>query len=120
MTKQSDSAIQTILIQKKASLETRIAELRLDDPFLDPDHVTDNAAVDTDVREQIGHDTIEASIASMQKQLDQVESALKRTFDNTYGACVNCGKMISQERLNLIPEAEHCIECHSKGFTSSL
>lgn len=102
---------------KKTELEGRIADLGKDDPFLDPDHVNDNA-VDTDVRDQIGHDTIEATVASLSKELELVEGALKRTFDGGYGLCLICNDPISQARLDLIPEAEHCIECHGKIFTS--
>ncbi|OGK16268.1 hypothetical protein A2690_02680 [Candidatus Roizmanbacteria bacterium RIFCSPHIGHO2_01_FULL_39_12b] len=110
--------IQKKLNNKQEKLEHQIKELKKDDPFNDIDHVNDNAAVDTDVREQIGHDTIEATIAGLKKQLTQVEEALKRTFDGIYGLCVNCGKPIGKQRLELIPEAEHCIECHGRLTTS--
>lgn len=109
--------IQTRLQAKKKSLEERIHEIGLDDPFLNPDHVNDNA-VDTDVRDQIGHDTVQAKVLTLTKELGLVEGALKRSFEGKYGICVNCQKPIDQARLDLIPEAEHCIECHGKIFTS--
>jgi RNA polymerase-binding transcription factor len=43
--------------------------------------------------------------------LEAIEAALKRIEDGTYGACVNCGKPIAEERLAAIPWATHCIDC---------
>ena len=55
--------------ERRKSL-SQIEELKKDDPFADPDHASDNAAVDTDVREQVGHDTIEAQVKDMQKRVE--------------------------------------------------
>ena len=53
----------------RVNTEKQIADLRKEDPFLDPDHAIDNAAVDTDVREQAGHDTIEAQIKDLTRNI---------------------------------------------------
>jgi len=118
--KQELLELQKSLNIRKKKLESQIQELGREDPFLDPDHVTDNAAIDTDVREQIGHDTIQATVDSLKREFEKVEGALKRTFDGTYGLCTNCGKPIDKERLNLLPSAEHCIKCHGQIFTKTL
>lgn len=99
------------LKQEKKKLEKRINELKKDDPFSDPDRVNDNAAVDTDVREQIGHETIEAQILSLQKTLKEVEKAIIKIKKGTYGVCENCQKPIPLARLEIIPYARYCIEC---------
>ncbi|HEX9093878.1 MAG TPA: TraR/DksA C4-type zinc finger protein, partial [Coriobacteriia bacterium] len=41
----------------------------------------------------------------------QVERALKRVDDGTYGKCLRCGKAIPIERLEAMPAAELCIAC---------
>ena len=59
----------------------QIELLKKDDPFADPDHASDNAAVDTDVREQVGHDTIEAEIKDMKKRVVDIDNALKKIIE---------------------------------------
>jgi len=109
-----------VLEQKKRLEEERrknlnqIEVLKKDDPFADPDHASDNAAVDTDVREQVGHDTIEAEIKDMQKRVGEIDSALKKINKNQYGYCERCKKPILEARLKLIPEASFCIDCEKR------
>ena len=43
--------------------------------------------------------------------LTEIEGALKRIEEGTYGVCVNCGKPIAEERLAAIPWATYCIDC---------
>lgn len=92
----------------------QIEELKKDDPFADPDHALDNAAVDTDVREQVGHETIEAQINALKKKLQNIEIALKKIVKGTYDICERCQEIIPQARLRLIPEARFCIDCEKK------
>lgn len=102
------------LIREEAETVERIEELKADDPFLNPDHANDNAAVDTDVREQMGHDTIEAQVTSLERKLEFIRSAFKKLQKETYGLCENCKNPIAVERLKLIPEARYCIDCERK------
>lgn len=88
--------------------------MKKDDPFADPDHASDNAAVDTDVREQVGHDTIEAQIKDTEKRIIQIDAALRKISKGQYGKCDSCGKEIPQPRLKLIPEAAFCIDCEKR------
>lgn len=101
---------QKLILEEKETIE-RITQLKADDPFLNPDHANDNAAVDTDVREQMGHDTIEAQVLSLEKKLGFIRAAFKKITNNTFGICENCKKPIMTARLKLIPEARYCIEC---------
>ena len=43
--------------------------------------------------------------------LSEIEGALKRIEEGTYGTCVNCGKPIAEDRLVAIPWATYCIDC---------
>ena len=40
----------------------------------------------------------------------EVEAALRRIEDGTYGTCVVCGKPVAEERLEAVPWATLCIE----------
>lgn len=99
---------------EKEKLAKQIENLKKDDPFADPDHATDNAAVDTDVREQVGHETIQAEVKDLQKRFDDAEIALKKISRGTYGMCEKCGEIIPLARLELIPEARFCVQCENK------
>jgi len=43
--------------------------------------------------------------------LGDIDVALKRVEDGTYGMCSNCGRQIAEERLEARPWATLCIEC---------
>jgi DnaK suppressor protein len=43
--------------------------------------------------------------------LQEVDAALKRIDDGSYGVCAECGKPISEGRLEARPYAVLCIEC---------
>jgi RNA polymerase-binding transcription factor DksA len=43
--------------------------------------------------------------------LDDIEAAVARIDDRTYGACESCGRPIPFERLEAIPHARHCVAC---------
>lgn len=102
------------LEKEKNRIILQIEELKAEDPFADPEHASDNAAVDTDVREQVGHDTIEAEVNDLKKRVEDIEVALKKIVKNIYGICERCKKAIPQARLKLIPEAAYDIDCERK------
>ncbi len=47
-------------------------------------------------------------------ELSDVEAALVRADDGSYGTCVDCGEQIGWPRLNAQPTAERCIACQEK------
>ena len=47
--------------------------------------------------------------------LDQVEAALDRIDDGSYGRCEDCGQDIARERLDAIPYASLCIRCEERA-----
>ena len=99
------------LEEERARLTRQIADLKAGDPFADPDHASDNAAIDTDVREQIGHETVEAEIKDFERRARNVEIALEKIEKGNYGVCERCGKPIPKPRLQLVPEARYCVDC---------
>ncbi len=50
-------------------------------------------------------------IDSLVKRLAEVDAALGRIADGTYGRCMSCGKEIGAARLEHRPESVHCIDC---------
>jgi DnaK suppressor protein len=49
-----------------------------------------------------------------QLHLVQIEARLRRIEAGTFGLCQTCGKPIAPERLEALPWATDCIDCHSK------
>lgn len=44
----------------------------------------------------------------------EINRALQRFADNTYGVCEECGDDIPEGRLLALPFARHCVECQSQ------
>jgi DnaK suppressor protein len=44
------------------------------------------------------------------RRAQQIEAAIHRIGDGTYGECTDCGQQIELERLKAVPWAERCIE----------
>lgn len=56
----------------------------------------------------------EALAAKLQETLDEVEAALTKIENGTYGTCEQCGKEIAPARLEAKPGARLCIDCASR------
>lgn len=46
-----------------------------------------------------------------QHYLAEVEAALRRLEDGTYGCCLGCERLIPRRRLELVPWAAYCVPC---------
>jgi RNA polymerase-binding protein DksA len=49
--------------------------------------------------------------------LTEIEAALKRIDDGTYGTCRTCGRPIGEERLEAMPHTTKCIDCKRREET---
>lgn len=69
------------------------------------------------------HDTGEEAVADLLSDLDiaeidrhvkelhDIEAALERIREASYGACIDCGGEIDYARLSAYPTAKRCLEC---------
>ncbi len=48
--------------------------------------------------------------ARTQKYVTQLENAIIRIKNGTYGLCIDTGKLIPKERLAIVPHTQHSIE----------
>ena len=44
-------------------------------------------------------------------RLEEIQAALDRLDDGSYGSCLGCGLEIPQPRLDVLPAARMCREC---------
>jgi len=47
------------------------------------------------------------------REIEEIDAALRRIEDGTYGSCVDCGAHIGMARLKAMPAASLCIRCAS-------
>ena len=63
----------------------------------------------------VGSETFEREkdlsiLEQVEAELADVEHALRRLDDGTYGTCEACGKVIDGDRLEALPAASFCLE----------
>ena len=49
------------------------------------------------------------------RKLAQIDDAIDRIEENTYGLCEECGVKIPKARLKVLPFAIYCVECQEKN-----
>lgn len=58
--------------------------------------------------------SVALDLATRQSQLIQdIDDALSRIENGTYGQCVRCGKPLDEERLKAMPTAKYSPECQA-------
>lgn len=102
------------LSDKLSTLESKKKKLQKTDPFGDSARLNDNAAIDSDAAEQVGHMQASAFRHTYDKAMIQIRKALARIKIGKYGVCENCGQMIDTDRLMVMPEMTLCVNCEKK------
>src|SRR5438876_4513250 len=65
-----------------------------------------------DVAFEAGSDEMASHLAELDsRELDQIERALHRLKQGTYGVCESCAQKIPVGRLNALPYSTLCIDC---------
>lgn len=78
------------------------------DPLLDSGGLAGHEADDADALAD--YDREQAIVRNSRAILAQVNAALDRLNNGTYGTCARCGKEINPRRLEELPYALYCIE----------
>lgn len=55
-----------------------------------------------------------ATINGEAEHLCEIESAIQRCQDRTYGICLDCRKLIPLARLEVVPATSWCVACQPK------
>ena len=102
------------LADERSQTQARLASLTGDhdaivaaslDTNADDEHDPEGATIAFE-RSQIG-----ALVRQVRGHLADVDAALVRVDDGTYGVCERCGSAISEARLEALPAARLCIAC---------
>jgi YteA family regulatory protein len=105
--------------------ETLLEERRRVEAALQNLHDENSGTLSEDAGEETAYDNHLADTATetYDRELDytleensehvlaEIDAALERIENGTYGTCTNCGEQIPEERLEALPWATLCIEC---------
>src|SRR4051794_13774717 len=99
MSEVTSVAARDLLEAERDSLRAALADLS------GPDYVA-NLADTSQVTAERGE--ADALASTLQESLDEVERALGKLDDGTYGKCEVCGEEIAANRLEAMPAARYC------------
>ncbi len=115
----SDLARQ-LLAEEQARLEgvrAGFADEHLSDES-ETDSIAELSALDQH-QADVGTETFEREkdlsiLERVESELVDIEYAMRRLDDGTYGTCEACGKPIDEARLEAMPATRYCIQCASR------
>ncbi len=98
------------LIQLKAELQARVS--RTHKHIYEKDQPV-SANFNEQIKETENDGLVMALEAEGLEEIAQIDRALSRIEDGSFGQCQNCGKAIDEARLQAIPYTSSCIACAS-------
>jgi DnaK suppressor protein len=101
--------LRSLLEEERDALRARLSELGSGATGGDYDS---NFADSSQVTAERGE--VEALAAKLRETLVEVEHAIGKLDDATFGTCESCAKPIGAPRLEAKPAARYCIDCASK------
>jgi DnaK suppressor protein len=102
---------QQLLIKREAIMKQSKEDLRNCIGNQDKTQVGD----EMDLAATISREHFQASISkNHRKALQDIDRALMRIHDGSYGICVDCEEEIFPKRLNAFPLAKRCRECQEE------
>jgi RNA polymerase-binding transcription factor len=116
VTSTGTSEFRTLLEQERKRIADAIAYLHEESPRNIADELGELAGRGTDnhlgdmATITFDRELDEGLEEGAQQTLDQIDGALARLDDGTYGICGRCGKPIGEERLRARPWATLCID----------
>jgi RNA polymerase-binding protein DksA len=108
-----------LLVAERERVQHALQFLHADSPGSITDETGEETTVDNHLADTatVTHDReVDYTLEENSEQvLAEIDAALQRIEDGTYGICTNCGKQISEERLEARPWATLCIDCARKA-----
>jgi len=100
--------MQAALMQQQTELRTSIEFYRGDL------HVEKNADPMDQITAEANREESSSAINRKLASLHEVEDALERIADGSYGTCIDCEEPIAEKRLAARPAAPRCIPCQER------
>jgi DnaK suppressor protein len=108
MSKKDMEKFRRLLEDKKASLSSDLAKTR---------------SAEEETTEEATQDIADKAVSSYTREflysltdgerstLLQIDDAIGRIDDATYGMCIHCGQPMAEKRLTAVPWAPYCVDC---------
>lgn len=98
----------------KLILEAKLKELLSGSSDLE-EIAIENAAEDFDrLQQQLNREVAIRNLDRQSTMLKNIQAALNRMADGSYGTCLRCDEEIPEKRLNALPWAAYCVPCQEK------
>ena len=101
------------LVDRKAELEVELG--RLTAPPTTGAAVSFGKRVGDGTTEAVERLSTTATARSITHSIEDIDRALVKIDDGTYGTCDVCGNDIGVARLDALPAASRCVECAARG-----
>lgn len=116
MTSSDSERFREALLDERKRVEHALASLRDQHPGSLDEEVEEIAATSDNHLAETATATLGREIdytlgENSEQVLADIDSALRRIDDGTYGTCVSCGRAIPLQRLEAYPAASLCIDC---------
>jgi DnaK suppressor protein len=98
-----EHALGTLRDEHPGSLDDEVEEVAADNHFAE----TASATLGREIDYTLGDNA--------EQVISEIDAALKRMEDDTYGTCTNCGDEIPLARLEANPWAALCIDCKRRA-----
>jgi RNA polymerase-binding protein DksA len=94
------------------TLKARLSELRTHVAKVDRElHKLLPADSEDQAIELENQEALEVIVKTETAEIHQIQAALTRISEGTYGTCAKCGEPIDPRRLKALPTAATCISC---------
>jgi RNA polymerase-binding protein DksA len=102
---------------RKADIESNVAYMASEIRSIGVDQDDENGSLGNHIADD-GSNVTEAErlvtiSEDFQHLIGQIDAALERMEEGTYGTCLRCGNPIGEERLEAFPYVAYCIQCQA-------
>jgi len=119
LTKKELAEFKKLILKKKEEINEQIRHISNDTLKKSPKEASGDVSSYTYHMADIATDTYDRefnmSLASNERAvLLELEDALKKIEEGTYGICEECHSLIAKARLKAVPHARLCLKCQEK------
>lgn len=108
MTEQQRKEIKTIILDQITKTEDSVVQYEnMSQPVAPENSIGRVSRMDAINNKSVA----EAALRQAKRKLKKLQLALSKIDDPKFGVCVRCKKDIPAQRMILMPESQHCVNC---------
>ena len=120
MDKKTSQHFEKMLQERKKKLEEELTSIARKDEKIKGDYDTrfpnfgTSQSSDEEALEVAAYESTLPIEYALEIRLADINKALQKIEDGTYGICENCHEPTDPKRLEIMPEAKFCLKCQQK------